>query len=238
MTHYRLDEFMITDQVEPYPASLWEWGITHRQGHLRTKDRQLLRLALLPRAEAQVTRSAIMFGGVPFTCQRAIDEQWYVRASLGTWKVPIVYDLRDTDTIYLLLNGERVVETATVHDARFAHQDWYDVTDYLTCAQQAHQMARGDEEQALSDLRHTVKEIVAEAQTSTAQMVKGMSHAERVNNIRANRQEERERLHAAEAWTPKSVIAPSPPMEDDTFAHLSHAEWIRRTQAADGGTND
>ena len=127
---------------------------------------------------------------------------------------------------------------ATIADERFAHQDWLDVEDYLTTVKQATQEHRGAEEQARSDLRQEVRAIVTTAHDRTAEVVKDLSHAERLAGIRANRQEERQRLYAAEAWTPPPVPAPATPEESERF---TYADWIRRTQAArpstTGGTN-
>ncbi len=45
---YPLTEDMMADGVEPYPLDLWQWGITHRSGHLRSVPHDILRLNLLP----------------------------------------------------------------------------------------------------------------------------------------------------------------------------------------------
>ncbi|HLZ60708.1 MAG TPA: Mu transposase C-terminal domain-containing protein [Ktedonosporobacter sp.] len=148
---------MISDHVQPYPVELWHWGVMHRCGHLRTIDRQAIRLALLPRGEAQVTRRGIRFKGVLYTCERALQEHWYVRASLSPWKVEVAYDLRNTDAIYLLLDQERDFYVATITDSRFAYRDWFDVEDCLTRLSQAVQQQRGQEEQSRSDLRQEVQ---------------------------------------------------------------------------------
>ena len=231
LTTYTLDEFMIPDHVQPYPIELWQWGLSHRRGHLRTRDRQAIRLALLPRGEAQVTRGGIRFKGVPYTCERALREQWYVRASLAPWKVPVAYDPRNTGMLYLFLDQENDVEVATITDSRFANKDWLDVEDYLTLAKQATQEHRGAEEQALSDLRQNVRAIVTSAKASTAQKVTGMSKTERLEGIRANRKVERQRVHAQEAWTPHPSSSLLEPLEAEPF---SYADWIRCTQTVGG----
>src|SRR6266566_5130409 len=103
MGWYDMDEFMITDHVEPYPIDLWNWGTTHRVGHLRDKPEKVVKSNLLPRETASVTEYGIYFKGVHYTCERAIKEQWYVKARVqGRKSVTIAYDPRKLDTIYLL----------------------------------------------------------------------------------------------------------------------------------------
>lgn len=233
LTSYALDEFMIADHVQPYPIELWQWGLVHRKGHLRTMARSAVRQKLLPRGEAQVTRSGIRFKGVLYTCERAVREQWYVRASLAPWKVTVAYDPRNTNAIYLVLDQESDEEVATIVDPRFANKDWLDVEDYLVRAYQETQLSRGEEEQALSDLRQEVRAIVTNAQAKAEPAKAGMSKTQRVEGIRANRQVERQRLHSEEAWTPQ---LPTPVSvggsEEEPF---SSADWIRQTQGAKGG---
>ncbi|MCU6500576.1 Mu transposase C-terminal domain-containing protein [Rugamonas sp. A1-17] len=87
----------------PTPRALWEWGVAHRGGSLKTYPEQLLRCSLMPAAQATVTADGIELSGVAYTCARAINERWFERArSRGQWHVRVAYDPADMDMIYLL----------------------------------------------------------------------------------------------------------------------------------------
>jgi len=40
---------------------LWNWGITHRNGHLRKKEDEVIQFKLLPREPGSVTEFGIYF---------------------------------------------------------------------------------------------------------------------------------------------------------------------------------
>ncbi len=90
---------MITDGIVPTPINLWNWGIQNRKGRLRTVDRDILRLNVLPRGKATISRAGIKFKNLLYGSKRAIEEQWY--AKLKNKSIDIVYDPRHLDKIYI-----------------------------------------------------------------------------------------------------------------------------------------
>ena len=129
-----LDEFMIQDQVERYPLDLWNWGITHRAGHLRTMPADLIRANLLPQGTARVTGHGIQFKGMSYTCSTAEAEDWFVKARVrGSWELPIVFDPRLPETIYLRLdNGRRMERCQRLdRDDKFAGRDLEEIEDFV-----------------------------------------------------------------------------------------------------------
>ena len=90
---------MITDGIVPTPINLWNWGIQNRKGRLRTVDRDILRLNVLPRGRATISRAGIKFKNLLYGSKRAIEEQWY--AKLKNKSIDIVYDPRHLDKIYI-----------------------------------------------------------------------------------------------------------------------------------------
>jgi putative transposase len=81
--------------------------------------------------KASVTERGIYFKGVSYTCALAEQEHWYVRArQQGRWSVPIVYDPRKLDTIYLSLDdGRRPEPCELVERERRSYQgrDWFEI---------------------------------------------------------------------------------------------------------------
>lgn len=193
MDWYRMDEFMITDHVEPYPIELWDWGLKHRTGHLRAMPLEAIRRVLLPAGEASVTPRGIRFQGLTYFSEMAVQEQWFVRARLkGSWKVPISYDPRNLDTVYLNFPSEPNVEPCLLMETEhmFAGRDWHEVQDYFALRQQAKEQAQTKDNQAKATFHAQVEHILEEAENQTAQAVQGVSKAERLRDIRQHRKAE------------------------------------------------
>lgn len=70
LSEYPMNRAMISDGVEPLPCELWEWGI-HNYGRPRFETPEIVRLNLLPTAEAVITRRGIAIGGLRYTCELA-----------------------------------------------------------------------------------------------------------------------------------------------------------------------
>src|SRR6266568_20775 len=128
-----LDPAIIAAGIDPYPCNLWEWGITNRMGALNEVTRDEMRLALLPRDEASVTREGIRFHNTRYTCSRAEQENWFGKVRSGereSWKIPIIYDPRALDRIYLPLdNGKDLQECKRIQKdvVKYRNCDWYDI---------------------------------------------------------------------------------------------------------------
>lgn len=96
---YPMEKEMITDSIVPTPVNLWNWGIQNRKGRLRTVDRNILRLNVLPRGKAIISRAGIKFRNLLYGSRQAIEEQWYLK--LKNRSVEIVYDPRNVEKIYI-----------------------------------------------------------------------------------------------------------------------------------------
>jgi hypothetical protein len=83
----------------PTPVNLWNWGIQNRKGRLRTVDRNILRLNVLPRGKATISRAGIKFKNLLYGSRQAIEEQWYLK--LKNRSIEIVYDPRNVEKIYI-----------------------------------------------------------------------------------------------------------------------------------------
>jgi hypothetical protein len=93
---------MIADDVAPVPREIWNWGIAHYAGALRSFPEDTVKLALMPADTASVTKKGIRFKGLYYLCERAAAEHWFETArAKGSWKVDISYDPRNLSTIYV-----------------------------------------------------------------------------------------------------------------------------------------
>lgn len=205
MDWYDMDEFMITDYVEPYPNDLWQWGMAHRSGHQRVKSSEVIQLNLLPGDTASVTPYGICFQDVYYTCERAIKEQWYVKARKKRWTVPIAYDPRQLDTIYLALDRHSKSEPCELvgrERAKYQGRDWFEILDYYELQKQAEEKSRSRHYQIEAEFNAEVDNIVQIAQAKTEQATKGLSNAAHLKNERENRQGERDDERNRDVWRP------------------------------------
>jgi len=201
---YLRDEFMIQEQVEPIPINLWQWGIKNRSGHLRERSPEIIMMNLMPKGDATVTFKGIRFKGMYYSCERAIQEQWFERArAYGSWTVPISYDPRKTDMIYLHMNGGKEIETCQLLEAeeRYKGHRLEEVLDLLEFENMQTSLYADKYMQSKAELNARIEAIVAEAkeQTEFARSSE-ISDRQRLKNIRQNRSDEKERIRKKEAW--------------------------------------
>lgn len=96
---------ILSAHVPAIPIDLWNWGLTHRTGALRTMDTQDLSIALSERADATVTSRGIKFHGLYYTCESAQKENWFSTARTGSSrKITVAFNPRNMDNIYYI-NG-------------------------------------------------------------------------------------------------------------------------------------
>ncbi len=100
LEHYDKCVFHIGDSaLQPIPTKIWEWGITHRGSGCVFRDSRLVDLAVMPRGEATVTREGICFKGYYYTCQEALENEWFIKP--GKMKLSVFFDPRKIDHIYI-----------------------------------------------------------------------------------------------------------------------------------------
>lgn len=105
---YPMDTKMITDELTPTPINLWNWGIKNRKGRLRTIDKEIMRLNILPKGSAHISRAGLKFKKLFYSSQIAIEEQWFIKSKRKSTEV--VYDPRNLNQIYILHEDGRNYE--------------------------------------------------------------------------------------------------------------------------------
>ncbi len=200
---YPLTEDMMADGVELYPLDLWQWGITHRSGYLRSVPPDILRLNLLPGAEASVTPRGIQFRWVLYTAERAIRAQWYERArAQGTFRVPVTYDPRVMDVIYLWEGNGLRIEPCTLLDRnqQFRGFTWWDYDAWKQVQSERAVRQETQERQAKAELHAEIAKVVEQSQEQAEKTRDGTSKRARVQAIRTNRKTERDANREAQGW--------------------------------------
>ncbi len=221
MDWYKMEDDMIADHIEPYPIDLWNWGICNRGGHLRAKSPEVIKLNLLAPDQASVTERGIYFKGVYYTCAIAEREQWYVRArQQGRWPIPIVYDPRKLDTIYLSLDGGRRPEACELIEREkrsYQGRDWFEIRDYFELKLQAEEASRTRQQRANAEYNAKMDAVIEGAQEKTLQSLNGPSNPARWENSRETRKGEREEERARDAWDDLGASKTPAPQSEATL---------------------
>jgi hypothetical protein len=204
LNKYPMDEFMIQDELEPYPVDLWQWGVENRVGSLHWQSPEIIRLNLLPTAEASVSRDGcIYFKKLHYTCELAVREHWFVKArSEGSWKITVAYEPRLVDYIYIRLDSGKDMEVCRLLDIdqRFQGRDFREVEDYYRRQEVNKQASRTRRQQSKAKLNAQANKILDKATEETQKADDGQSKQSRIKNIRQNRNEERSHERKTEAW--------------------------------------
>lgn len=203
---YPRDPAMIAEGVNPIPIELWEWGIQRRTGYQRVFPEELVRLALLPSAEATVTAQGIRFYKCYYSCERALREHWFEKArQTRSWKIPISYEPRLMDRIWLrdpkgrepFLACDLTQPSADMRGKSLWEIDQLRQEDQRQKAALIHRRL-----QSRIHLDERIGKIAAAAIGKRPEDPR--SKAERLRGVRSNRAEERDARRAEEAFRPQS----------------------------------
>lgn len=118
---YNMEKEMIEDEIIPTPIKLWNWGIENKKGRLKTVDRDILRLNILPRGKASISRAGIRLNGLYYSSDKAIKEQWFINPKLKS--VEVVYDPRNVKKIYIPYNNGLDYDECYLIDASIQYKD-------------------------------------------------------------------------------------------------------------------
>jgi len=196
-------EEMITDNIAPIPLDMWNWGITHRFGALRSFPEETVKLALMPVDTATVTVKGIRFKGLYYLCERAATEDWFETArAKGSWKINISYDPRNMNTIYIReTDGTVNICWLAEWQEKYQGKCLYEI-DFLHEAEKLMQHKNAPNKTISKiELSVVIDEVISEAQEMARQTVVPKSKSERTNNIRENRRNEKEINRQSEVFS-------------------------------------
>ncbi len=215
------DRAMIEAGIDPYPCNLWEWGINNRLDSRHNVTRDELRLALLPKDEASVTRDGIRFQNTRYTCDLAERENWYGKVRSGereSWHEPIVYDPRALDNIYLRReNGQHLEVCRRIEkdEVKYRNCDWYDIDDLVELQAQRKRDAASRELQ--SRVRHRTRRdhFINEATLQTdAAREEGETKASRTRNMQEGKLAEKQKGREENRWDFQNEGSSTSPRRD------------------------
>jgi len=221
---YERDEDMIADDVIPIPINLWNWGITHRSGRLRSVSADVIKLCLMPTDTALVTGKGIRFKGIIYLCEKGLQERWFDTArNKGSFRVKISYDPRNMSRIYIRLPDNEGFEPCFLADweAKY-HQKSLDEIIALQALEKGIRSKNAVlETQSRINLNVEIEKVIKEAEEMARQTVIPSSKRERTGNIRENRSAEKQINRQDEAFVIGDELTPIPtpePIQEETIS--------------------
>ena len=131
--------------VEPSPIALWYDGEKQTGCHGSRFDEQTVRMALLPRATAKITKDGLVFKDLYYASDDPRLIRAFVRARKGREEITVSYDRRCVDCIYVHLNSGPVLATLSDKNHGYrglAFRELEIVSETATEQQEAHQQTR------------------------------------------------------------------------------------------------
>jgi hypothetical protein len=202
---------MIADDVVPIPIELWNWGISHCSGALRSFPEDKIKLALMPTDTATVTVKGIKYRNVYYVCERAAKEFWFEKAKTKSWKIDISYDPRNMSMIYVrnadgsaepcwLSNWQEKYVGKSLDEIMFLHE-----------AEKAARHKNAPREMtSKAELSSVIEDVISEAEEMARQTVVPKAKSERTKNIRNNRSSEKTANRLDEVFSLSAVESETP----------------------------
>ena len=185
---YEMDKEMLEDEIPPIPLQIWKWGIENKKGRLRTVDRDVFRLNILPRGKASISRAGIRFEGLYYSSDKAIKEQWFIKNRIRS--TPIVYDPRNMNNIYILHSNGLDYEQCYLTSTSIQYKDCTleeIIFNHELAAELKEREAR-EQNQNNIDLEKEINEIVKKAQKERKKdMDYNESSTQKLKAIKKNR---------------------------------------------------
>lgn len=198
---YPIEKEMLEDEILPIPIQLWNWGIENKKGRLKTVDRDILRLNVLPRGKASVSRAGIKFKGLSYSSDKAISQQWFIKPTVRS--IEVVYDPRNVSKIYIPHDNGLGYEECYLLEASNQYKDCLleEIIFNQELLAELKEKHLREQNQSNIDLEKEIEKIVKEAQIAKSKELDfGESKTRQLKGIRNNRIVEKEMNREIEAF--------------------------------------
>ncbi|OBR92965.1 transposon Tn7 transposition protein TnsB [Clostridium ragsdalei P11] len=197
---YPVEIEMLKDNIAPIPSVLWNWGIENKKGRLRTVDREVLRLNVLPRGRANVSRAGIRFKGLYYGSQKALEEQWFIKSKVRS--IEILYDPRNMNNIYIPYEEGKSFETCYLLDPSKQYKDCIleEIIFNFELISELKEAQKNKQNQLKVDVDLEIDKIVKAARKKKSIELNGESDNKKLKGIKINRAIEKELNREKEAF--------------------------------------
>ncbi len=177
------------------PMALWNWGIQHRTGKLRTASDQAVYVALLPREKVTLSNRGLKLFGVTYTCPELYEKGWLHRQN--TINRPkflyAAYDPSNAEKIYVFYEQSSLKYwEATISDysREFRGYSFWEVWQINSVQKKTFEKQDIKNNLAQSELEQKIMDIIQQASSETP--LSTQSQKSRISEIRSNRSHEKE----------------------------------------------
>ncbi|HRM14513.1 MAG TPA: transposase [Acinetobacter parvus] len=191
------------------PITLWNWGIQHRTGKLRTASDKAVYVALLPREKATLSNRGLKLFGVTYTCPELYEQGWLHRQN--TINRPkflyAAYDPSNAEKIYVFYEQSSLKYwEATISDysREFRGYSFWEVWQINSVQKKNFEKQDIKNNLAQSELEQKIMDIIQQASIETP--LSTQSQKSRISEIRSNRTHEKELERSKLKGTTSSVI--------------------------------
>lgn len=190
---YPLEQEMLEDRLTATPSNLWYWGIENKKGRLQTvTDKNVLRLNLLPKGNAKITRAGIRFKGLSYGSEKALNEQWYLKYRKKS--IEILYDPRNMNHLYIPHADGCNFDTCYLLDTseQFKGTFFEEIEFFQELREELKKAETINQIENTINVDAEIESIIEEAVTEKESTVPtNISKSEKVKDIRVNRQAEK-----------------------------------------------
>ncbi len=228
MEQYSKSMLEISDSVRSVPVKIWDWGVKNRRCGFVARDRDFVRLSLMPREKATITREGIKFHGIYYSCDMAIREGWFINPKRTSLQV--AYDPRRLDHIYIPdISGKGYTKCFPVANSKkfgsMSYDDYVMLQKYL---EEEKASLKASKTQREIDTDGEIQKIVRQAKKRAETCEQGdMCKTEKLRNIRSNRAVERELRHDEEGF---ELGSEQTGKKDDNRQQSKEAEIVAFTE--------
>ncbi|MGP5070239.1 Mu transposase C-terminal domain-containing protein, partial [Psychrobacter faecalis] len=230
LRHYDRDSDMPSD-LPAVPLQLWNWGLQHRTGKLRSVSEKSLHIALLPRKKGTLSDLGIKLFGNYYICAEIREQGWLHRKNAVNRPKSLVvaYDPIDANTLYVFYEKDSLKYwQAHLSDRsrEFRYCSFWEVWQIQQEQKKTFATQETKSSLALEELERENEKIIQKAikskpktfQTMTAQL------ANINDNRRQAKDEERQSRQKNKARTGKIIQLPKTITKEQNKSQLSDEE--------------
>ncbi|SED59652.1 DDE-type integrase/transposase/recombinase [Pseudomonas marginalis] len=189
----RLTQAMMNDGVEPTPNGIWSWACENDLVESNKRPDEMVYLHLLPRERATVQKGGVMFRGMHYVCDMAVEKNWFAKARKGgVWSIECWFDPNSAAHIWIQGDAKQFIRCdLRQSDASYANYRSDEIFDLLEAYRQKPPTHRRAELESRVQLSDQVHQIITNALSERELEPAPSTKAEATGNIRENRAEER-----------------------------------------------
>lgn len=192
------------------PLSIWNWGIQNRTGKLRAANIDAVNITLLPRKKVSISELGIRIFGIFYTCKEILKQGWLHRSKEinRPQNLYAAYDPRTANHIYLFPkqnNSEYWVCDLTQRSREFMDSSFWDVWQITLKQKKVMSISDDVSEKEGRNLENSIDQKIQKAKKQSTE-TSDQSSAQRIREIRPNRQKAKEQERQDTAYHPKKTI--------------------------------